>query len=306
MSEQLFEILPKDVRAVTTRLSRDKITELRLRADKPVLVAYGGKRRYLSAKGLTECADNALTVSGADIENFVYAASEYSIYAVSEDIINGFITACGGVRIGICGTAVAESGKITAVKDFRSIVVRFPHEIIGCGQGVYDIMQSRGRYCALVLSPPGAGKTTMLRDLARLISSGSPPKNVLVVDERDELAVCSGEGLSVGKNADVMRGAFKKYAFENGVRGMCPDVIVTDELYSADDAKCVTEAVGGGVDVIASAHATDINGFLMRDIGKIVTRERLFDIYIELSTRRGVGTVERVLDNNLTEIDYGG
>ena len=309
MSNEIFEILPNGIKTVITELLNPvKITELRLRSDKPVMLNYGGKRKYIAKNGLVDDANGAMTVSAQEIRDVVMAAGEYSLYAVNDEIVRGYITIGGGVRMGICGNAVYDNGCISTVKDFSSLTIRFPHEITGCGGRVYDAMKKIGRYSALVLSPPGCGKTTMLRDLARLIASDSPCRNVLIVDEREEIAASKqGENLlNVGNNVDIMSNCGKAYAFENGVRSMCPDVIITDELYSVCDVDYIREATGSGVDVIASAHAGSIEGFARRALGKLITEEKMFDMYVVLSFRHGVGTIEQILDRDLNAADYGG
>lgn len=295
-------ILPSVICDVmATRLNSDKIYELRLRAGKPVTVNYGGKYYYLSDSGLTTDKGAAFELTFSEIKNIVVRATEFSLYSLNSRLSDGYITAGDGVRIGICGDVVSDGGKVKTIKNFSSLNVRFPHEVIGCAKPAlqYMINESGQLLSTLICAPPGAGKTTLLRDVCRSISEMN--RNVLLVDERNELAACvNGTArLDVGAFTDVIAGTDKAYAFGCGIRSMSPDVIITDELFGGADFSAVKSAAGAGVTVIASVHASDENELFTKDGFAEIYRNRCFLRYVFLSKRRGVGTYEKILDSGM-------
>lgn len=295
-------ILPSVICDVmATRLNSDKIYELRLRAGKPVTVNYGGKYYYLSDSGLTTDKGAAFELTFSEIKNIVVRATEFSLYSLNSRLSDGYITAGDGVRIGICGDVVSDGGRVKTIKNFSSLNVRFPHEVIGCGKLAlqYMINESGQLLSTLICAPPGAGKTTLLRDVCRSISEMN--RNVLLVDERNELAACvNGTArLDVGAFTDVIAGTDKAYAFGCGIRSMSPDVIITDELFGRADFSAVKSAAGAGVTVIASIHASDENELFTKDGFTEIYRNRCFLRYVFLSKRRGVGTYEKILDSGM-------
>ena len=228
------------------------VYELRLRADKPITVNYKGNFQYLSAFGITKSREKALKCSILDIEDCVYRAGNFSVYSVEEQIKQGFITAKGGVRLGLAGEYVFEGEKVLAMRNFTSLCIRVPHEIYGSAREIYDRCMSDRIRNVLIASPPGLGKTTILRDLGRLIAQETR-KNILICDERGEIAIGN-----VGESCDIIKYSDKSSAFEAGVRAMRPDIIITDEL-SERDCIAIEKVVTAGVKIIATAHFFDFS-----------------------------------------------
>lgn len=297
--------LPIEVsEVIKSRLDENRVYELRLRANMPVCINYNGKYYYLGKNGLSDRADNAIFSSSDDVNNLVVGVSERSLYAVNNQLVNGYITIEGGVRIGVCGETVRQDGIVKTIKDFTSVNIRFPHEIRGCGLTAYNFIKDTKLRNALIVSPPGAGKTTILRDLCRHISKES--LNILLVDERSEVAaVCNRKNqLDVGNGVDIISNCSKSYAFEYGIRSMRPDLIVTDELIGERDYDAVLEACFGGVKVIASAHASTPEELYMRKGFDKLFASKVFSRYIFLSDRLGPGTYENVYDGDMKCIYY--
>ena len=247
----MLDFLPQNVKKSLEYLNIRHIYEIRLRQDKPITVNYLGKYVYLGEYGITELREKALCCDTSDIEDCVYRAGNYSVYSVEEQLKKGFITAKEGERLGLAGEYVFENGKPHTLRNFSSLCIRVPHEVVGCGEEIYQKCMSDRVHNLLVMSSPGLGKTTILRDLSRLLAKNTK-KNILICDERGEIS--SGE---VGESCDVVKFSDKATAFEAGIRAMRPEIIITDELYPKD-SECLKNAVCAGVTVIASAHISEI------------------------------------------------
>lgn len=243
----MLDFLPERIKNGLSYLNLQFVYELRLRANNPTTINYKGTYRYLGDYGLCERKENAIACDRGDIADCVFSAGNYSVYSVEEQIKQGFITAKDGERIGLAGEFVYDKGQPLALRNFTSLCVRVPHEVVGCGEQIYTACMQDGLKNLLICSPPGLGKTTILRDLARLVSTKTK-KNLLICDERGEIA--TGQ---VEESCDILKYADKKTAFESGIRAMRPDIIVTDEI-SANDCVSVERAVWAGVKVLASAH----------------------------------------------------
>ena len=252
----------------------EQLYELRVRADKPLRANLGGAFCFLGESGRAESAEGALVPTRKEVADTLFAASGYSVYSVAEQIKGGFLTGACGERIGIAGSYVYEGGGVLSVHAVTSLCIRIPHAVRGCAEEIYAACLAGGLRSLLLMSPPGLGKTTMLRDLSRLVCERTKC-NVLVCDERGELSAAD-----TGATADVMRYADKLTAFTAGIRAMRPDLIVTDELLPSDYA-AVERAVCAGICVFASAHLVRLS-----DVPR-----KIFDRYIFLD---GLGSVGRI------------
>ena len=247
----MLSFLPQYIKDCLKKLNLQYVYEIRLRADKPISVNYKGKYYFLGEFGLTEIGEKAVYCTAFDIADCVYRAGNFSVYSVEEQIKKGFITARNGERLGLAGEYVFEGKQPLALRNFTSICIRIPHEIVGCGIDIYNNCMSDKVRNTLIASPAGMGKTTILRDLARIIGEKTR-KNVLLCDERGELSVGK-----LGDTCDVIKFCDKETAFEAGIRAMRPDVMITDEL-SENDCVALERARIAGIVILASAHFSDI------------------------------------------------
>lgn len=298
----LKKILPNEVYSVLqNHVNLNYVNEIRLRENKPIVLSIGGKRIFMGQSGVTSNLKEAMYVSKIMIEDIIFRASECSIYSVNEQIKKGFIITQGGLRLGLGGDIVEEKSIIKTMTNFSSINIRLPHEIKNCSLPVFNNLVGENRvYNTLIVSPPGAGKTTLLRDFVWQLSQRNYAYNVLVLDERGELDL--GSSGSLGNFSDKISFASKKVGFENGIRSLSPNIIVTDELGTKEDAEAVCYAVNCGVTLLASAHSDSIESLCSKDYFEKIIRDRVFDRYVLLSMRNGPGTIEGIYNENFSRI----
>ncbi len=290
--EELYKLIPDEyAHVIASRLSTDKLSEIRVRNKMPVRVGYDGMYCFLGKSGLVKTPDGAFIAGESEAENVVMRACERSLYTVTDTIKNGYIAVRGGIRIGVCGSGVGDGEKKIAVKDFSSVNIRLPHEVKGCAATLLGkVLESGGVHNTLIVSPPGAGKTTMLRDLCRLISNRG--KNVLLCDEKYEIAsVRDGAPmLDVGVCTDVISGRSKSEVFEIGIAAMRPDIVMTDELMFGD-ISCLSRAVHCGISVVSTVHAKDLDDFLYKHEYKEISDSGIFTRYAVLTDAPNRGVV---------------
>ncbi len=247
--------------------------ELRLRSGRAAYITSQGRNIRLSH-----------TVTEAEINGITEKLCGGSLYAHRETIAEGYITLEGGIRVGICGRAVCENGNIIGVYDICGLNFRLPMYKLFCTERLLGIL--REGKSLLIYSPPGVGKTTLLRGIAYKMSSGTSPVRVCVIDTREEIGVAlTGEELSL----DVLSGYPKEKGIELAVRTMSPQLIICDEIGSEAEARALLGAQGCGVPIVATAHGREIASLLTRKgIGEL-HGAKVFDFYVGLERSGGKG-----------------
>lgn len=298
----LSSVLPLNISDALDRLPYDSLCELRLRADDSIVVNINGENFYLCTNKLSKENIDTIKVSQGTIQGIIQRLSKDSFYSVNDQIIDGFLTYDGGIRVGVSGEVVVIDNIVKTIKNISSINFRFPHFVKNCSLSIYPYLVSETGDIknTLIISPPGAGKTTYLRDLIFQLTKRQNLINILVVDERQELSsYFNGKEISKLECVDVYSNCSKKFAFNNGIRSMKPDIIVTDEINIDKDLDDIENALTSGVKIFASIHAGSIKELTQKTRFADILEKGLFDRFVLLSKNDGIGTVEGVYNQNL-------
>ncbi len=292
--QKLLEMLPPFVsKAIQNKgLDLSILEEIRMRAGQPIELIY--KNHSILTEEI--CSFTLL-------QSVLSVMSQHSVYRLEEELKQGYMTICGGHRIGLAGKVLIENGAVKRIRDISSINIRIAREKIGCAVQLQAYLYQNGWKNTVFIGPPACGKTTLLRDLTRIISTGVPeqkifPMKVGLVDERSEIAGCvSGvPQYRLGPRVDVLDACPKAEGIMMLIRSMSPHVIVVDELGGTADAQAVRHAVYAGVKLMVSAHGYTYTDFLSRPFIKELTELGAFERFIELSSRKGPGTIEQIFN----------
>lgn len=283
--EAVWRALPRRIREKVTEKELESVQEIRLRCGQPVLLRKEGRQIHLMGE----------RVSAAELRETVSLLSAYSLYAFEEEMRQGYLTLEGGHRVGFCGKTVMENGEIRTLKQINALNIRIAREQKGWGEAFLPDLMEGERFChTLIVSPPGCGKTTLLRDIVRCLSERT--LMVGVVDERGEIAPLRDgvPQMDVGQCTDVLEGCPKAKGMILLLRSMSPDVIAVDELGRQEDVDAVQEVLHCGVKLIATAHGYDFEDIQNRL--RPLVQGGIFERYVFLSNRNGTGTLEQILN----------
>lgn len=292
--QQILATLPTNVQS--------ELQEIRIREQRPLEVIWGSGHSFVTEKGEL-CPDpkRCYRPSRQDCAILLELLTRHSIYTFEEELKRGFITVAGGHRVGLAGRTVVEQGKVKYVKEISSFNVRLAREWKNAGLRILPYLIEKQRVLStLIISPPQQGKTTLIRDLARLLGGGmeqgsrdtgstAPSYKVGIVDERSEIAACDkGVPLfDVGPRTDVLDGCPKAEGMMMMIRSMSPEVLIADEIGREEDAAAIHEVLHAGIGIIATAHGRDVADVKRRPILKELLADDIFDRFVVLTRKRG-------------------
>ncbi len=291
--KQWTALMPKNVAEVLNGLSDDApLLEIRLRRDEPLELVFDGSDRIVFGN------NGAPMVTEEDLKSLTSRLSAYSAYAWDHERRNGFITV-GGCRVGLSGRMVRADGNVLGFSTVAGVCIRIVREVRDCARPLLPRLSDGGRLLStLLVSPPGFGKTTVLRDLIRIAADGLhgiDASRVGVADERFELSGdASGQkAFDLGMRTDVISGVSKSDAAVRIVSTLSPQILAMDELNDARDAEAITDARGKGVTVLATAHGASTEDLRLRPAIRTLLSEHVFQ---RIAILRGIGTGADVFD----------
>lgn len=289
MQQTIFQLLPSVIQHMLSRLPftlLNGLEEIRIRERRPLEVIARGESRFVTPKGmLADSHMEAYQPTREDCLQLLDLLTNHSVYSFEEELRRGFVTVAGGHRVGLAGRTVLEHGHVKHFRDITGFNIRIARECKDAGIVILPYLldiPAGTIHHTLVVSPPLQGKTTLIRDLCRLLSYGDWRAKrgfkVGIVDERSEIAACvkGVPAFDVGPRTDVLDGCPKAEGMMMMIRSMSPDVLVVDEIGRSEDAYAIHEALHAGIRVIATAHGAGLEDAQKRPIMRQLLADRVF------------------------------
>lgn len=307
--KSIYYIFPVKLREglLKCRIHMDCLEEIRVRVGQPLIFWYGAKEWYYDAHGmhLTEQSEDGYIMTEEDLADMVMFLSRYSVYAFEEEMHNGFVTLEGGHRVGIAGQVRMEQGKVADIRYISFLNIRVAKQKQGCARNLLPyLIHGKQIYNTLLVSAPGIGKTTYLRDCIRMLSDGTSYLNGLrigLVDERSEIAACylGVPQNDVGRRTDVLDRCSKSEGMRILLRAMSPQVIAVDELGTEEDYQAVEQTLNSGSRILGTLHAADIQELKEKRLVQKWLAHHTFERYVVLHKEESGSRNFKIYDDNL-------
>lgn len=300
----IFEYFPNSIKNVLYKEIAEEIylEEIRFRTGKPIVLKINSKDKIIN-----------YIVSSEELLKILQLVCENSIYSYQHQISEGFVTIKGGHRVGISGSCVIENGKVININYINSLNFRIARQVVGASNEIIKYIlniEKNNVKNTLIVSPPGAGKTTILKDISMQISSGINKLNFEaintgIVDERGEIAALY-KGIpqnNIGMKVDVLDNVSKGIGMKMLVRSMSPQVIIADEIGGQEDVEAINYVMCSGCKGIFSAHGEKIEDLYLNIFLKQLLIGHVFEIIIFLDSNEK-GKIKMVYTLNMNTLKY--
>ena len=301
MRTELENYFPCEIRFLFNKLIPDSffyaIQEIRLRANKPIIIKKQNQNFTLTQKAITQNLLSGIIITPKNISQTLELITNYSPYAFQNQIQNGFITIKGGHRIGLAGEIIFQDNKIITMRNISSINFRIAHEVKDCAQDFIKYI-SNPISNTIIIGPPGSGKTTFLRDLTRILGLNY---KISVIDERSEIGACY-LGIpqnDIGIQTDILDKCPKKIGLNMLLKTMSPEIIIIDEVSEPCEINAIINIINSGVKIIFSMHAQNLDDIKNSVLTKNLISDKLIDRYFFLNRQN---QIQNIYDKNLERI----
>lgn len=301
--ETILNFLPKNIVELISQIppnQQDELEEIRIRINRPIEMTMKGEPRFIS-----------YIIQPEDAFHLMNKISQFSIYTLEEELKRGYITVSGGHRIGLAGKVILEEGKVKAIRDISSFNIRIAREKVGIAEPIIPYIFQGNWMHTMIIGPPQTGKTTLLRDIARIISSGDSAKGIHackvgIIDERSEIAGCLNgvPQLTFGHRLDVLDACPKAEGMMMMIRSMSPDVLIVDEIGRKEDAEAIQEAIHAGIKLMMTTHGTSMEEIRNRPSLREILDQKIFQRFVVLNRTSGPGTVTNIFDESGKEMKH--
>ncbi|WP_042145886.1 stage III sporulation protein AA [Paucisalibacillus sp. EB02] len=294
--EEILRLFPDEIQyAIKVSVGNrwDKLQEIRVRLLQPIELIFDYGIEWIT-QARTNKKDNTFIIN---------QLSEFSLYRMEDELREGYITIEGGHRVGLAGKVNTVNGSVKAIQYITFLNIRIAKEKIGVATKVIPYLYENRFLNTLFVGSPQSGKTTLIRDVIRIISSGwnhVPPKKVGVVDERSEIAACL-KGIpqhNLGKRTDVLDACPKAEGMMMMIRSMSPEILVVDEIGSEKDVQALTNAINAGVTVVCTIHGQTLEELKNRPSILPLLEKKVFRRIVLLKGQSSPGSLKSIYDEN--------